>query len=156
MGSITLITGGAASGKTRWAISYFKTCDDVLFMNTAEEFSKEDRNRMDYSNKENNVEWVVKNGISDPISCIKDHKFYIFDNLCGYTMNVIHSTVQDLNSMTQEEHDVVRFTVVNSVIECMDKVLSMNGSMVIVTTEMGFGVVPKERDNCIFRKFKTA
>ncbi|MGN0656414.1 MAG: bifunctional adenosylcobinamide kinase/adenosylcobinamide-phosphate guanylyltransferase, partial [Ruminiclostridium sp.] len=63
MGNITLITGGAGSGKTRWAISYFKTCDNVLFLNTGETLSDETRHRMNYSNRENNVEWVVQNGV---------------------------------------------------------------------------------------------
>ena len=49
MASITLVTGGAVSGKSRWAISYFRTCDNVLYMNTSSELPSETRNSMDFS-----------------------------------------------------------------------------------------------------------
>ena len=107
MGNITLITGGAGSGKTRWAISYFKTCDNVLFLNTGEALSDETRHRMNYSNRENNVEWVVQNGVTDPVSCIKDHKFFIFDSLGSYTSNVMRSVAADVYHITKEEHEKI-------------------------------------------------
>lgn len=156
MGNITLITGGAGSGKTRWAISYFKTCDNVLFLNTGEALSDETRHRMNYSNRENNVEWVVQNGVTDPVSCIKDHKFFIFDSLGSYTSNVMHSVAEDVYHITKEEHEKIRSIVVNSVIECMNKVEELNGAMVIITIEPGFSVCPKDPEQISFREIMGA
>ena len=151
MGNITLITGGAASGKTRWAISYFRTCDNVLYMNTGSELPSETRNRMDFSNRENDVVWEVVDNVTDPVSHIKDHKFFIFDNLGGYVDHIMRNTAKDINNITPEEHEKVRSQVVNSIIECMDKVMELNGAMVIITTEPGFSVYPLSGQQASFR-----
>ena len=156
MGNITLITGGAASGKTRWAISYFKTCDNVLVMNTADELSEETRNRMEFSNKENHVKWTVVNAVDDPVACIKDHKFFIFDSLGGYTSRIMHSVTDDFENISPEQHEKIRSTVVNSVIESMSRVTALNGAMVIITLEPGFSVTPKNREQLIFREIMGA
>jgi len=89
MGNITLVTGGAGSGKTRWAISYFKTCDNVLFLNTGAHISEETLHRLNYSIEPNNVQWVVESDVENPVDYIKDHKFFIFDSLGSYTSSVM-------------------------------------------------------------------
>lgn len=156
MGNITLITGGAGSGKTRWAISYFRTCDNVLLMNTGKELSEETRQRMEFSNKENNVEWEIVSGVTDPLEHIKDHKFFIFDSLGSYTSNVMHEVAADVENITKEEHDKIRAIVVNTVIGCMNKVTELNGAMVIITIEPGFSVCPKDKEQMAFREIMGA
>ncbi|MGN0589423.1 MAG: bifunctional adenosylcobinamide kinase/adenosylcobinamide-phosphate guanylyltransferase [Ruminiclostridium sp.] len=156
MGNITLITGGAGSGKTRWAISYFKTCDNVLFLNTAKTLHEDTRHRMEYSNNENNVEWVVANDVKNPVEHIKDHKFFIFDNLGSYTSNVMHEIAADIENITTEERDKIRSVVVDNVIECMNKVSELNGAMVIVTIEPGFSPCPKDKEQLYFREIMGA
>lgn len=156
MGNITLITGGAGSGKTRWAISYFKTCDNVLLINTGKTLSDETRHRMEYSNRENNVEWEVVSDVKDPVECIKDHKFFIFDSLGSYTSNVINEVAADIDNITKEEHEKIRSIVVNNVIECMNRVSALNGAMVIITIEPGFSVCPKDKAQIAFREIMGA
>ena len=151
MAGITLITGGAVSGKSRWAISYFRTCDNVLYMNTSPEMPSDTLNRLEYSNRENNVKWEIVNNVTDPISCIKDHKFFILDNLGVYVENVMRETVKDMNNITHEENEKIRSAVVGNIIECMDKVVAMNGAMVIITVEPGFSVMPENTMQNSFR-----
>ena len=152
MGNITLITGGAGSGKTRWAISYFKTCDNVLFINTGSHISDETMHRMEYSNKQNNVEWVVASEVEDPVPLIKDHKFFIFDSLGSYTSAVMRRVAKNVENITSEEHAEIKKIVVNSVIECMKKVEELNGAMVIISIEPGFSVCPKDPEQIAFRE----
>ncbi len=151
MASIALVTGGAVSGKSRWAISYFRTCDNVLYMNTSPELPSETRNRMDFSNRENDVVWDVVDNVSNPVEHIKDHKFFIFDSLAGYVENIMKSTVKDIKNITHEEHEKIRSIVVNNIIECMDKVTALNGAMVIITIEPGFSVNPLDEEQTAFR-----
>ena len=81
MSKTILITGGAASGKSRWAVSYLAACDYVLYLRTADEVDKDTLGRIEYRNKHNFVEWDIKTGItSTPVETITDHKFVIFDN----------------------------------------------------------------------------
>ncbi len=151
MASITLVTGGVASGKSRWAISYFRTCDNVLYMNTGSELPEDTRHRLEYSNKENDVQWVIENNVDDPVSLIKDHKFFIFDDLSGYVANLIQKMVKDPDNITKDELVKVRTTAVNNVIECMDKAMELNGALVIITVETGFSVMPLSNRDAAFR-----
>lgn len=151
MAGITLITGGAVSGKSRWAISYFRTCDNVLYMNTSPKMPSDTRNRLEYSNRENNVTWEIMENVTDPVSCIKDHRFFILDNLGVYVENIMREVAADPNNITHEENDKIRSTVVGNVIECMDKVTAMNGAMVIITVEPGFSVMPESSVQNSFR-----
>ena len=151
MAGITLITGGAVSGKSRWAISYFRTCDNVLYMNTSPKMPADTRNRLEYSNRENNVKWEIAENVTDPVSMMKDHKFFIFDNLGVYVENVIRETAKDIDNITHEENEKIRSVVVGSIIECMDKVTAMNGAMVIITVEPGFSVMPESTRQNSFR-----
>ena len=56
MSKTILVTGGAASGKSRWAVSYLAACDYVLYLRTADEVDKDTLGRIEYSNKHNFVE----------------------------------------------------------------------------------------------------
>ena len=151
MASITLVTGGAASGKSRWAISYFRTCDNVLYMNTSPEIPEDTLHRLEYSNKENNVKWELINNVTDPISYMKDHKFFILDDLSGYVTHMMKSMVKDVNNFTKDDLVKVRTTVVNNVIECMNRTMELNGALVIITIEPGFSVMPLNAEQSAFR-----
>lgn len=151
MAGITLITGGAVSGKSRWAISYFRTCDNVLYISTSPTLPADTRNRLDYSNRENDVKWEVIENVTDIISCIKDHKFFILDNLEDYVTKIIQDSVIDPANVTHDEYEKVRSTVVNNVIECMNRVVALNGAMVIITVEPGFCPNPADSAQKTFR-----
>ena len=151
MASITLVTGGAASGKSRWAISYFRTCDNVLYMNTSPEMPEETLHRLEYSTKENEVEWEIVNDVKDPVPLIKDHKFFILDDLGSYVASLMREKAADINNITTEEYETIRSEAVNKVIECMDKVVEINGALVIITLEPGFSVMPLSSEQTSFR-----
>ena len=77
-----LITGGAKSGKSRWAVTHFAMYDYVLYLKTSEAVDADTLNRIEYGNKKNFVEWdIVTNGFENPAEKIGDHKFVIFDSL---------------------------------------------------------------------------
>ena len=151
MASITLVTGGAASGKSRCAISYFRTCDNVLYMNTSPEMPEETLHRLEYSTKENEVEWEIVNGVDDPVPLIKDHKFFILDDLGSYVASLMREKAADVNHITKEECEMIRSEAVSKVIECMDKVIEINGALVIITLEPGFSVMPLSSEQTTFR-----
>lgn len=152
MSNITLVTGGAASGKTRWALSFFKTCDNVLIINTSEKLTDETENRINYICETNSVDWVIENNVKSPCDSIKDHKFYIFDSLASYTSEVISANCTDINEITKEQKDIVRKTVVENVIEMIHRVEQLNGALVIITIEPGFSVCPKDKEQVLFRE----
>lgn len=103
MSKTILITGGAASGKSRWAVSYFAACDYVLYLRTSDAVDADTMHRIEYGNKQNYVEWDIKTNVtSAPASYFTDHKFVIFDSLAAYTSNTIKEMCPDVSAMTDE------------------------------------------------------
>ena len=151
MASITLVTGGASSGKSRWAISYFRTCDNVLYMNTTPEMPEDTLNRLEYSNRENEVQWEIVNNVTDHVAEMHDHKFFIFDDVGTFVMNKMREMVSDFQHVSKEELEKVRTSTVNSIIECMNRAIELNGALVIITVEPGFSVPPLDPEQYVFR-----
>ena len=74
MSKTILVTGGAASGKSRWAVSYFSACDYELYLCTSDKIDEDTKRRIEYGNKQNFVEWdIVTAADSDPADKIGDH-----------------------------------------------------------------------------------
>ena len=142
MSTITLVTGGAASGKTRWAINYFATCDNVLYIHTDKQLSEDIRRRIEYNNSKNDVMWDIMDDVHDPCELIKDHKFFIFDGLVSYTQQII----------AKECDNIAELKVISDVQNMIEAVEKLHGDMVIVTVETGFSVVPTDPSQAMLRK----
>ncbi|MGN0667448.1 MAG: bifunctional adenosylcobinamide kinase/adenosylcobinamide-phosphate guanylyltransferase [Huintestinicola sp.] len=153
MSKTILITGGAASGKSRWAVSYFSACDYVLYLRTADKVDSDTMSRIEYGNKQNFVEWDIKTGItSSPADLFTDHKFVIMDNLAAYTSNIINSMCPDISQITESLKKDIEKKIIADVTDMYDKIMVIDGSMIIITLETGFSVTPENRAQTIFRE----
>lgn len=65
MSKSILITGGAASGKSRWAATSYSHYDYVLYMRTGEAVDPDTLHRIEYSNNQNGVDWDIVEGVYD-------------------------------------------------------------------------------------------
>lgn len=153
MSKTILITGGAASGKSRWAVSYFAACDYVLYLRTADSVDPDTMHRIEYGNKQNYVEWDIQTGIKEaPASRFTDHKFVIFDNLAAYTTQVINSMCPDISNMNEKIKKEIEAKVIADVTEMYDSIMVIDGSMIIITLETGFSVTPENHEQAMFRE----
>ncbi len=153
MSKTILITGGAASGKSRWAVSYLSACDYVLYLRTADAVDADTLQRIEYGNKQNYVEWDIKTGITEsPSELFTDHKFVIFDNLAAYTSQVIDRMCPDASAMDENMKKSIEKQVISDVTEMYDKIMVIDGSMIIITLETGFSVTPENHAQAVFRE----
>lgn len=153
MSKTLLVTGGAASGKSRWAVSYLAACDYVLYLRTAEAVDPDTMHRIEYSNKQNYVEWDIRTGITDsPAEAIADHKFVIFDSLAAYTSLTINKMCPDITKMDEETKKAIEKKIIGDVTDMYDKIMVIDGSMITITLETGFSVTPESREQAIFRE----
>lgn len=153
MSKTILITGGSASGKSRWATTYLAACDYVLYLCASEKVEADILNRIEYSNKQNFVEWDIKPGISDnPSQYFTDHKFVIFDSLASYTSCIIGQMCPDLSQITKEKEKEIEKRIVEDVTNMFDSIMVIDGTMVIITLETGFSITPENKPQAVFRK----
>jgi len=151
MAKINLITGGFSSGKSRWAASFFASCDNVLYMCVPEEMDQDILRRINWNNEHNYLEWTIKTNfkdLEDPE--IMKHKFIIFDSLAIYTLKKMRAMCPDPDTMTSELKKEIQAKVIAEVSSLIERVKESDGIMVIITSETGFSVQP---DNLSQRYF---
>ena len=141
-----LITGGAASGKSRFAVSYFTGCDNVLYLKVGGKADKDIRHRIEFDNEKRGVEWnIVSTDSKKPSEEIGDHKFVIFDSLSSLTRLAMRDIPTEKLSDEDVRKDLEKHLFDESE-AVLDKMREINGNIVIITVETGFSENPDKED----------
>jgi adenosylcobinamide kinase/adenosylcobinamide-phosphate guanylyltransferase len=149
---ITFITGGASSGKSRWAVSHFSGCDNVLYMVISSQLDSDTARRIEYNCREREVEWDIKTEAQDLAELVKGRKFTIFDCLAAYVNRISHMRCPDFSNMNDGVRKEIEQQVINEVIDVMNSVREYNANMIIISTELGFCPIPSQEDARWFRE----
>lgn len=147
MGKITLITGGARSGKSRFAEELLKGEDNVLYIATGIAFDYEMKDRIVKHRADRNAAWETveahRNLDSVLINIIKDKKYILIDCL---TLMVSNLMVLD-NEIDWDKADIETANGLEKEIQAelgnlLKFAKEFPGETIIVTNEIGMGVVP--------------
>ncbi len=152
MSKIQFITGGAASGKTRWAITYYQACDNVLYLCINEELDKEIADRIEFNNKKNGVEWNIVKSVKNPAQYIDRNKFVIFDGLGAYVSRSMYDVCPNLSEMTEDQKRAIEKKIIDEMTSLIEKVNEDCGELLIITIEPGFSVCPEKKEQMLFRE----
>ncbi len=137
MPRITLITGGMKSGKSAHALSIAEGYQRKLFVATAEPLDEEIKERIERHKKERDSTYTT---VEEPIrigAVLKEakHRYgadvVIVDCLTLWLGNIFHKDVENLDTHIQDLLDALKDSVCPAV---------------LVTNEIGMGVVPVSRD----------
>ena len=146
-----LITGGANSGKARWAISYFESCDNVLYVTSNSDIDDDTKKRMDYSTKENYVTWEAVRHDGKPADIVDDdHKFYIYDGLPEYVLSLLGIS-SDEDEVSDEKIEAVTKQAIEDITGLIEKAGQNDANLIIITLEAGFSVNPFASGQRAFR-----
>ena len=139
------ITGGAASGKTRYAVTGFAAFDYVLYLRMGEEVDADIRNRIEFDNNKNGVEWdIICSHSKSPVDEVKDHKFVIFDSVSSYTRMVMKELCPEKSSPDDALKKTIEKRIIDDIAALRDKVGENRGDVMIITLETGFSVTPED------------
>lgn len=152
MSKIQFITGGAASGKTRWAITYYQACDNVLYLCMNKELDKEIADRIEYNSKKNGIEWTIIKDVQNPAEHIDRNKFTIFDGLGAYVSREMYAACPNPEEMTEEQKKEIEKSIIEKLTSLIETVKEINGELLIITIEPGFSVCPEKREQRLFRE----
>lgn len=144
MARTILLTGGAASGKSRWAVSQFAACDNVLYICPGV-LDEDTKNRIAFSNHKNYVEWDIhENVVEDPKALFNKHKFVVFDSMDMYTDVVIKQMCPDISAMNPELEKEIEKRIIDDILGIHDEIRLIEGDVVVITLETGFSMEPKD------------
>lgn len=147
---ISIVTGGARSGKSEFAESLIK--GDAIYIATAENFDDEMDLRIKKHVKrreESSINWRT-------VECLKkfdglsgDEKYVLFDSLGVLISNIMFSkTADDLRDESIEE---TILEVRNELEHLLDWARKNDKELVIVTDEVGMSIIPESKVARVYR-----
>jgi adenosylcobinamide kinase/adenosylcobinamide-phosphate guanylyltransferase len=143
--AVTLILGGARSGKSRYAQALATQAKDknVVYLATAEPSDNEMRSKIERHRRERPSNWKTIEVPLELDSAVKQHggkrSFLLIDCLTTFTANLLMAEKGDTNAILR------RIDRLRSVL------LSTEASVAVVSNEVGNGIVPAYPSGCQFR-----
>lgn len=146
MGKITLVIGGARSGKSTFAEKMCENANSVTYVATAQACDKEMEERIARHRKRRPASWRT---LESPINLwenIKtisgDTEFILIDCVAVWCANRLLTLGEEITEEWWERFDSLEAALFDEIRSSLDYVRDMSYCMVIVTNEVGFGVVP--------------
>ena len=146
----TLITGGARSGKSRLAQEMaIRTNEPVLFVATAEAGDEEMKRRIEAHRKSRPANWTTLE--------VTTHIGHKITRNIGQAQTVIIDCITLLvNNVFQQHEETTDAAIIEKAVEAEIKELIIcveqsNARFIIVTNEVGLGIVPADRVSRLYR-----
>lgn len=147
---IKLVLGGARSGKSEFAEDIYKDIDDVTYIATAKAIDKEFEERIAMHKARRNTKWITIEAYKDYASIEMKTKYYFLDDVTNMLTNILfdHLGARDI---ADEDVSLVEKLVIDEVATLFTRVKEMDADIVIVSSELGAGLVPEAKLSRLFR-----
>lgn len=147
---IKLVLGGARSGKSEFAEDIYKGIDDVTYIATAKAIDKEFEERIALHKARRNTKWTTIEAYKDFASIDMKTKYYFLDDVTNMLTNILfdHLGARDIDD---EDVSLVEKLVIDEVATLFTMVKEMDADIVIVSSELGAGLVPEAKLSRLFR-----
>lgn len=147
---ISIVTGGARSGKSEFAESLIK--GDAIYIATAENFDDEMDLRIKKHVKrrdESGIKWRTVECLKNFDGLSGEEKYVLFDSLGVFVSNIMFSkTADDLSGKSIEETILV---VRKELEKLLDWARENDKELVIVTDEVGMSIIPESKVARVYR-----
>lgn len=147
---ISIVTGGARSGKSEFAESLIK--GDAIYIATAENYDDEMDLRIKKHVKrrdESGIKWRTVECLKNFDGLSGEEKYVLFDSLGVFVSNIMFSkTADDLSDKSIEETILV---VRKELEKLLDWARENEKELVIVTDEVGMSIIPESKVARVYR-----
>lgn len=159
---IKLLVGGARSGKSSFAEKQFHDKTDVVYIATARVEDDEMKDRIDHHRESRPDFWRTFEGNYNLAEAVGDEEHYLLDCLTVLTSNIMFDmtykskrTVPDdfkedekISPKLQKE---VEDRIFKEVLQLVEKVEENGYTLIMVTNEVGYSLVPEHHIGRVFR-----
>jgi adenosylcobinamide kinase / adenosylcobinamide-phosphate guanylyltransferase len=153
MSKITLLLGGARSGKSFYAQEAAKKVNKVLFVATAEAGDPDMQRRIRKHQEERPANWRTLEATShigrQIEETIEDEELVIIDCITLLVTNLICQTNEEDFDTCDES--VMEKRIYAEIHELRDCLKNVDAEFIIVSNEVGLGIVPDNRISRIYR-----
>lgn len=157
MGKIILVTGGARSGKSTYAESLAKSCGgDVMYIATSIPFDDEMKDRVRKHRERRPASWGTFEGYKNlrEVWNIEgfSYKAILLDCITIMVTNLMFDFGGDnVESLSCEELNNIEKKILQEVTDFIDEAEKKPETVIMVTNEVGFGIVPENKLARIYR-----
>lgn len=153
MGKVILITGGSRSGKSKFAEDFLKNEDDVLYIATAIITDEEMEERIKIHKERRNSLWTTYEGykhLSDALDGY-DNKNILLDCVTVMITNLMFDKKHNYDDMSKAEIQIIQDMIEKEFNDFILMVRNKDINLILVTNELGYGLVPEYKLGRIFR-----
>ncbi len=157
MGKIILITGGSRSGKSTYSEELAKSFGNkVLYIATAVAFDEEMEDRIKKHRESRPKNWITIENYKNVAGVINKngHKFdcILLDCITVMLTNLLLEYFDySLDLLTIEDYNKAEKHLIENVYNILDAADNINTNIIIVTNEVGWGIVPENQVSRAFR-----
>lgn len=155
MSRIILCTGGVRSGKSRFAATVMQDAKDVVYIATMEALDDEMIERIAQHKRARPSHWVTKEQPLCPFNAVENavasEKHYILDCVTMLTSNIMLKALDSGEIITMQMQKDIISKVLFELETLINMINSLDGTLVMVTNETGYSVVPDNHFARVFR-----
>lgn len=156
MGRIILVTGGARSGKSTFAEKTVATFgQDVCYIATALAFDEGMQERIDKHRADRPSDWYTLEAyeaIPDQLKTLhKDFDAYMLDCVTLMVTNLMFKDAPDYDTLAYDQIDEIEKRIHHEMRTLLAYFRSIDANLVLVTNEVGSGIVPENKMARIYR-----
>lgn len=148
---ITLVTGGARSGKSTFAESIFKDKIDVVYIATSKITDKEMEERVKLHQESRPDQWRTFEGNYDLDNSIGEEKNYLLDCITILVSNIMFDISKDTEYIDFNLQKSIEDKVIFELEKLFIRIKEKNLNLVLVTNEVGDSIVPEHHISRVFR-----
>lgn len=147
MGKITYITGGSRSGKSYFAEQcILETKKDRIYVATAIAFDDEMKQRVRLHKKQRGENWITIEAHTNIPALLLPYKesqnIILLDCLTNLVSNRMFDLCEDWDSVTPENALKIETLITQEISEFLNFIKNSPLELVVVTNELGMGLVP--------------
>ncbi|QGU94414.1 bifunctional adenosylcobinamide kinase/adenosylcobinamide-phosphate guanylyltransferase [Clostridium bovifaecis] len=153
MGKAILVTGGSRSGKSKYAEELLKDKNSVLYIATAIDLDDEMRDRINKHKERRNKNWGTFEGYKGLDKVIENCKeeYILLDCVTIMITNFLVEKERDFDAISKDEIERLQRNIEEEFNALIESAKKKDKTLVMVTNEVGLGLVPEYRLGRIFR-----
>ena len=153
---IVLVTGGARSGKSTFAETYIESISNKIgYVATAEPFDEGMKDRIKKHIEQRPGDWPTFECYEEVSPCIeeiaKGCDVVLLDCITVMVTNLMFKNCPDWTMIQREEINEIEKKITKEIEMLIQHLIANNLSAVLVTNEVGAGIVPENRLARLFR-----
>lgn len=148
---IKLVTGGARSGKSRFAEDLYKDNKDVVYIATAKVMDNEMKERIRYHQDSRPVQWRTYEGNYKLTKALGEEKHYLLDCITILTSNMMFDLSKDVDYIDFHLQKRIEDQIIFELESLIKIIREKNFNLILVTNEVGCSIVPEHHISRVFR-----